>query len=144
MHNQYKKIQESNPMFDSSKIDDERIDEVDQETSITVSATTALEIEPNLDASEKSRINNDNIDITLKNCTQSSEKTKSTFPCIREIEKEDEGSPLLKTNCCQREMTTEEACLSQLNIDHNNYLQNIKSAPSQDSSAVIDQSSLIV
>ena len=131
-------------MFDSSKIDDERIDEVDQETSITVSATTALEIEPNLDASEKSRINNDNIDITLKNCTQSSEKTKSTFPCIREIEKEDEGSPLLKTNCCQREMTTEEACLSQLNIDHNNYLQNIKSAPSQDSSAVIDQSSLIV
>ena len=53
-------------------------------------------------------------------------------------------APLLKTNCCQREMRTKDAFLSQLNIDDNNYLQNMKAKPSAETSALIDQDSVLI
>ena len=151
MRDQYKLIQESNPMFNSPKNDEQDDECVTVGRNLItpiLSSDSFLELESdvdidNRDVEETCRDSNEG---TLKNSTQLPGNTNILGKNIRESEiaEEEDRAPLLKTNCCQREMRTKEAFLSQLNIDENNYLQNMKSKPSAEASALMDQSSVLL
>ena len=145
MRDQYKKIQESNPMFEYINGDDNNEDSTDDETMVIASITssTTLENEPNIDTHNAQVTNNC---VVLISSTQSQQNTVDNDICLsgKDVEKEEEVEPLLKTNCCQRELTKEDAFLSQLNIDHNNYLQNVRTVHPQDITVLVNENSLIL
>ena len=143
MRDQYKMIQESNPMFECINGDDNNEDSTDDETMVIASITssTTLENEPNIDTHNAQVTNNC---VVLISSTQSQQNTVDNEICLsgKDVGKEEEVEPLLKTNCCQRELTKEDVFLPQLNIDHNNYLQNVKTVPSQDITVLVNESSI--
>lgn len=151
MRDQYKLIQESNPMFNSPKNDDQDDECVTTERHLIkpiLSSDSFLELESDvvIDNRDAEETCGDSNEATLENTTQLQGNTNVLVKNIREsdIAEEEDRAPLLKTNCCQREMRTKEAFLSQLNIDENNYLQNMKAKSSGEASALMGQSSVLI
>ena len=150
MRDQYKLIQESNPMFNSPKNDEQDDEHVTTERNLIkpiLSSDSFLELESDvgIDNHDVEENCGDSKESRIKNSTQLQENKNTLDKNIREsdIAEEEDRAPLLKTNCCQREMRTKDAFLSQLNIDDNNYLQNMKAKPCTEASALIDQDSVL-
>ena len=99
MHVQYKQIQESNPMFESIKGNDNYEDNTDEETTVisTITYNTALENGPNIDTCYVEGTNNS---AALMNSTHLQSNTDVNDTYLREKVKwkEEEGLSLLKTN----------------------------------------------
>ena len=151
MHDQYKLIQESNPIFNSPKNDDQDDECVTTKRNLIkpiFSSDSFLELESDVDIDNRDAEETcgDSNEATLKNPSPLQGNKNVLGKNIRESDKaeEEDGAPLLKTNCCQREMRTKEAFLSQLNIDENNYLQNMKAKSSGEASALMGQSSVLI
>ena len=104
-----------------------------------------LESDVDIDNRDAEETCGDSNEATLKNTSQLQGNKNVLGKNIRESDKaeEEDGAPLLKTKCCQREIRTKEAFLSQLNIDENNFLENMKSKPLAVASALMDQSSVL-
>ena len=145
MHDQYKQIQEANPMFECSRIDDNNKDNTIEEKTTIAKITSRTEIDNVPDIDIHNVLNAKNCE-PLISSSQSEQHTDANDSCVNEkyIGKEEEGLPLLKTNCCQKELAKEDAFLHQLNIDHNNYLENAKIVPSQETTVLVNESALIV